>query len=142
MSGTFVTQVRQNLVAIISLVVAVSGFSYNTWRNERSEENRNIRQAGFEVLLKLGELQEIVFLSHYDMDEHRGNPRSGWANVLLIGDLSENIPEPVPIDALALRQTWNSDWQGLGSNDESAENISESIDSLRGAVLQALRQLD
>jgi len=142
MSGSFLTQVRQNLVAIISLVVAVSGFSYNTWRNEQSEENRNIRQAGFEVLLKLGELQEIVFFSHYDMDKQRGNPRSGWAYVLLIGDLSENIPAPVPTDALGLRQTWDSEWQGLGSNDESAENISESIDTLRGAVLQALRQLD
>ena len=142
MGATFLTQVRQNIVAIISLIVAVSGVSYNTWRNEQSEANRNIRHAGFEVLLKLGELQEVVFIGHYDMDQNRGNPRTGWAYVLLVGDLSENIPAPVPINALKLRETWDEEWQGLGSRDESAEKISESIDALREAVLQALRQLD
>ena len=93
-------------------------------------------------MLKLGELQEVVFFSHYDMDQDRGHPRTGWAYVLLIGDLSENIPKPVPGNALQLRQTWDKEWQGLGSRDESAEKISESIDALRKAVLQALRQLD
>jgi hypothetical protein len=48
----------------------------------------------------------------------------------------------VPVNALELRQTWDEEWQGLGARDESAEKISESIDALRKAVLQALRQLD
>jgi hypothetical protein len=39
-------QLRDNLVAITSLVVALSALGYNTWRNERTERNRNIRTAG------------------------------------------------------------------------------------------------
>lgn len=47
-------QVRRNLVAIISLVLALLSLSYNTWRNEVTEYNRNIRQAGLEILVTLG----------------------------------------------------------------------------------------
>ena len=50
---TVIQQIRNNLVAIISLVVAISSLSYNTWRNELTEENRNIRFAGFEVINSL-----------------------------------------------------------------------------------------
>lgn len=43
-------QLRNNLVALISLFIALSALGYNTWRNERTERNRNIRAAGFESL--------------------------------------------------------------------------------------------
>ena len=142
MDDSFMTQVRRNLVAIISLVVAISSLSYNTWRNEVSEANRNVRHAGFQVLLTLGKLQEVVFFSHYDRDEERGNPRTGWAYVLLVGDLSDNIPDPVPGHAMSLHEVWESEWRGLGESDESAERISTSIDALRDSVLGALRDLD
>jgi len=46
----------QNLLAMISLFVALSALGYNTWRNELTEQNRNVRQAGFEMLLHVGEL--------------------------------------------------------------------------------------
>lgn len=139
---TILEQIRRNMVAIISLVVAVSSLSYNTWRNERTEENRNIRHAGFEVLLKLGELQQVVFFNHYEMDAVRGSPRTGWAYMLVIGDLSENIPAPAPSRASALKAVWEKEWDGLGERDEAAERISDAIDELRVAVLEALRQLE
>jgi len=40
MEGRFLEQVRRNSVALISLVVAVTSLSYNTWRNEATEHNR------------------------------------------------------------------------------------------------------
>jgi len=43
------TQLRNNSLSIISLVIAISALSYNTYRNELTEVNRNIRSAGFEV---------------------------------------------------------------------------------------------
>ena len=43
----FREQLQRNAVALISLFVAVSSLSYNTWRNEQSEFNRNQRQASF-----------------------------------------------------------------------------------------------
>ncbi len=70
---TFKNQMRQHSVALISLVIALSSLAYNTWRNEQTEANRNVRAAGIELLLKLGELDRVVFFSHYDKDEVRGN---------------------------------------------------------------------
>ena len=76
----FKDQLQRNAVAIISLFIAVSGLFYNTWRNELTEENQNQRTGCFEVLLKLGELQQLVYHLHYDMDDQRsGNQRTGWA---------------------------------------------------------------
>jgi hypothetical protein len=47
-------QIHRNLVAIISLAVAVTSLAYNTWRNEESEHNRNQRLISIEVLRNLG----------------------------------------------------------------------------------------
>jgi hypothetical protein len=44
-------QILGNALAVISLCVALSALGYNTWRNELTEHKRNIRQAGFEMLL-------------------------------------------------------------------------------------------
>ena len=83
--ASFREQIQRNSVALISLFVAVSSLSYNTWRNELSEYNRNQRVSSFEILLKLGELQELVFHNHYDRDaKNKGNPRTGWALVLTV----------------------------------------------------------
>jgi len=58
--------------ALISLVVALGSLTYNTWRNERTEHNRNVRTAAFELLTKLAELERVVFLAQYDRDVCRG----------------------------------------------------------------------
>ena len=42
-SASIKEQIRRNLVALISLAVAVTSLGYNTWRNEASEYNRNQR---------------------------------------------------------------------------------------------------
>lgn len=65
-------------VSILSLVFAMTGFSYNAWRLEVTEENSNIRTASFQVLIELAELEQIVYASHYDKDDIKGNPRDGW----------------------------------------------------------------
>lgn len=54
----------------------------------KRKKNRNYRVAAFETLLKLGELQQLVFHRHYDQELDKGNPRAGWAYVLTIRDLS------------------------------------------------------
>ena len=80
-------QIRRHSVALISLFVALSGLAYNTWRNEQTEENNNIRTAGIELLLLLGEFDRVVFHRQYDNDPVLGNPRTGWSLVLTIRDL-------------------------------------------------------
>ncbi len=132
-----IEQLRNNAVALISLVVAVTSLSYNTWRNEKSEYNRNQREAAFQVLLALGELQQVAWLNHYDQDvTGAGNPRAGWALVLTIEDLCELLAEPVPMNASALTAAWEDNWASLGKRDASGQLINTGNDRIRAEILK------
>jgi len=113
-------QLRRNSLAIISLFVAFSALGYNTWRNEQSEQNRNVRQAGFEMLLHIGELQRITYLAHFDQDSVAGNPRKGWVEVLVLRDLARLMPDSAQTGASALHDTWSENWSGLGGDSDVA----------------------
>lgn len=139
---TLVSQLRRNTVALISLVVAITALSYNTWRNELTEYNRNVRAAGFEILTELAELQLTVDFLHYESERDLGNPIRGWARVLLIRDLALIMPSEVQAQAAALYETWRKDWDGLGTTDASEQRITEAIQASREAVLKALKDLD
>ena len=135
-------QLRNNAVALISLVVAISSLGYNTWRNERTEHNRNLRTAAFEVLMRAGDLERVTFLAHYDHDRNGGNPRAGWTDVLAIRDLAALVPGPVAARAGKLLKVWGDNWEGLGTADETAVNrIDDAIGKLREASLATLRAL-
>jgi hypothetical protein len=135
------TQLRANAVALFSLVVALASFSYTTWRNERSEHNRTIRQASFQLLSALGEMQQVVYHAHYDHDAVRGSPRTGWVQVMTIADFSAAMPAPVEGCAAQLLVSWRDHWEGLGRVDADADEISAAIDRCRTAVLAELRAL-
>ena len=135
-------QLRSNAVALISLAVAIGSLSYNTWRNERTEHNRNVRTAAFEVLMRAGDLERVTYLAHYDHDRNGGNPRTGWTDVLAIRDLAALIPGAVPGQAAELLRVWGDNWEGLGRDDETAVNrIDDAIGRLREASLTTLRSL-
>lgn len=136
------TQLRANAVALISLTVALASFSYTTWRNERSEHNRTIRQASFQLLSALGEMQQVVFHAHYDHDAVRGNPRTGWVYVATISDFSTTMPAPVPARAEQLFAAWRDHWERLGSDDADAEAISDAVDRCRAAVVAVVKTLN
>ncbi len=139
---TLSDQLRQHSVAIISLVVALSSLGYNTWRNEQTEANRNVRSAGIELLLKLGELDEVVFFSYYEQDLERGNPHSGWAYVLTIRDLGDLMNEPAASTSMELFDVWASYSSDMGEDKQAHEIISASIDQLRFDTHQVLAELD
>ncbi|HYQ72800.1 MAG TPA: hypothetical protein VET88_12845 [Gammaproteobacteria bacterium] len=142
MANSFVEQLRRNAVALISLVVAVSSLSYNTWRNEATEDNRNLRVAAFEVLLKLGELQQVVFHVHYDKDPDKGNPRIGWAYVLTINDLARILPEDMQDAAAGLQLAWGDNWEQLEDSPHSLDAIMQALDATRNQTLVLLRSLE
>lgn len=139
---TIKQQVERNLVAIVSLVVALAALGYNTWRNEQSEENRNLRTASVEVLLKLGELQEVVFRGHYDRDADAGNPRVGWAYVLTIQDMATVLPPKVTARGETLVRVWTEGWSDLGKEQNSTDAILHAMDALRSEVLAVVRSLN
>jgi hypothetical protein len=140
--ATIREQLRNNAVALTSLLVALASLGYNTWRNERTEHNRNIRTAAFEILTKLAEFERVVFLAHYDRDRSMGNPRVGWTYVIVIDDLAAVIPGTVGPRAHDLRTTWAQNWEHLEDNDDTAvDRIDDGIAKLRDAALATLRTL-
>lgn len=137
-------QIRRNAVALISLFIAVTGLLYNTWRNEHSEYNRNQRFASFEVLIKLNELQELVYLSYYDAEASDNSIfRRGWSKVLVIRDLSAVLDEPLPVRADELHGVWDNQWTGLEKRQkDSLDAIEGAIQKLRADTLDKLKELD
>jgi hypothetical protein len=134
-------QLRDNLVAITSLAVAVSALSYNTWRNERTERNRNVRVAGIELLQEIGSLQQIIFYAHYAEGDARGDPRMGWADVLTIQDLATMMPPDVEREAGELKAAWEANADGLLDDEGAFLRIDGAIEEFRQAALAELRAL-
>ncbi len=153
----FWQQVYRHRLALISLAVAIISLAYNTWRNESTEAHRNIREAAFNILLEIGELQEITGYRHYfysradqqDLPAHEdGDWVRGWGKVLLIRDLSNLMPAEVNQQAISLNNSWQQHAArlelGPGNPQGSAaqEAIMQQIDATRNAVLDALKMLE
>ncbi len=136
-----VNQVKVNMLSIISLVLALTALSYNTYRNELTEENRNIRNAGFELLVELNKLQLLIDFAHYDNNPQSGNPIRGWGHVLYIYDLSGLVSVEVESKSLALKEKWRITWEVLGKNENSNTELTEVIKDLRAQVLFKIKTL-
>jgi hypothetical protein len=135
-------QVRANIVAIISVLVALGGLTYSTWRNERTEANRNTRIAAFEVLKTLGDLQLMVDYTYSRKDPARGDSAMGWRRVQCIKDLAQIVPSRGPEDAENLLQAWRTNVETLATDSQSAAKISNEIYTTRQdmvAIIQGLR---
>lgn len=136
-----IKQLRSNTVAIITLIMAATSLGYNTWRNERTEANRTIRIAAFEVLKSLGELQVIVNNSYYGNEKSKSDPMLGWGYVSMIGDLAVILPKPINQQTEKLLTVWKENWANIQTSEESVDKITEQIDSVRAAVRDKLQIL-
>lgn len=133
------TLIRTNLLAIISLVVAIASLSYNTWRNDATEANRNQRAAGFAMLQELASLQLLTDHVTYG-DGDKGDPIAGWTRVIYICDLAHLTAPSLEAESHQLRQTWADQVEQL--EDEAANKIvSQRIETLRKATLATLATL-
>lgn len=129
------------LMAVFSLVFSLLGFSYNAWRMEVSEDNSNIREAAFEVLKELGELEQVVYALHYDHDQANGSPRKGWVKVGLVQDLSVLISPAAHASASELKQTWSNQWANIEQNQTANDLVVAQIEATRNQIKQALLAL-
>jgi len=127
-------QFSHHLLAIISLVVAISALSYNTYRDDLSEVNRNIRHASFELLKELNHLQLLIDYAHYEKNDERGNSIKGWGHVMYIKDMSYLISKSVISGANHLSDTWAGEWSSLKDDLESNQRITVEIARLRKQV--------
>jgi hypothetical protein len=151
-------QIHNNAVALISLFIAVSSLAYNTWRNETTEEQRNVRHASFRVLENLGELQQVSDMRFYYLP-FEGNTQSegdlrirGFGNAAMINDLMMLMPAPAPAAGDALHSQWNEHFDALddlgadGNHTAGAREaerlVTQAIRDARQAVLDVLKELE
>jgi hypothetical protein len=151
-------QIHNNAVALISLVIAVTALAYNTWRNETTEEQRNVRHASFRVLESLGELQQVVDFRHYylpfgELAKVEGELRiRGFGHVAMIRDLMMLMPAPGPAAGEELQRQWLErfgdldDLDGSGNHTaaatEAERELTAAIARSREAVLEILKSLE
>lgn len=129
------------LTAIFSLVFAVAGFTYNTWRLEVTEDNNNIRTASFAVLTLLSEFEQNIFAAYYDSNPVEGSPRIGWVKVGLIVDMSTLISEDVEIESTKLKQLWSNEWENVFDERDSVDQLTAQIDVIRADIKTELKAL-
>jgi len=151
-------QIHNNAVALISIFIALSALAYNTWRNETTEEQRNVRHAAFRVIEDLGELQEVVDSRYYYLAFNHeigseGELRiRGFGSVAMVRDLMMLMPEPGPSAGEVLHHTWLQRFGDLDQVDEQQRHTSAAtkaerelsmvIQQTREAVLRVLSGLD
>lgn len=140
--GKLREQLNRQSLAIVSLVIALIALSYNTWRNEQSEFNQNIRRSGFEMLVHIAELQRLTYIAHFEKDAARASPRLGWVEVLVLKDLAMLLPDAEGLRTDALMVAWNDNWGDLGKSDLALAAIDQAIDDLRRDVVAVLEALD
>lgn len=155
---TLKKQIRNNAVALISLFIAVSSLGYNTWRNEKTEEQRNVRHASFRVLESLGELQQVVDYRYYylpfdESSRQEGELRlQGFGHAAMVHDLMMLMPAPAPAAGEALQQSWlahfsqldalDADGRHTAASTAAEREINASIERARKAVLVVLKSLE
>ena len=143
-SASIKEQVRRNLVALISLAVAVTSLGYNTWRNEVSEHNRNQRLIAIEMLSMVGEMNQAILEAGYGPEESAAmHRRKAWAIAATINDLAMVAEGEVPAKAQGLFETWKTEVVRLRGNDtdEATANINEALEKVRAAAHDVLRNL-
>lgn len=138
---TLIAQIRKNLLAVISITIAVGALSYNTYRNELTEENRNMRRAGFEILKELNDLQLLIDYAHYDKSVEHGNPIQGWSHVTYINDMSHLISVDVVDVSNNLTVIWGDNWDSVREDKSANKNITDEIGAMRIVTRKAMHKL-
>ncbi len=102
-----------------------------------------MRQAGFEIIKHIGELQKITYTAHFDKKNLKTDPKVAWSEVLILKDLSRLMPATVEAKAEALTTAWEKNWQGLKDEDDlSLAEIDIALHELRMEVLDNMKLLE
>lgn len=134
----WVQQLLKHSVAVVSLIAAIVGLSYNSWQANQNEINQNMRIAAFEVLKNLGELQTVVNYAHFSDDTARGNPIEGWKHVTMVRDLSHLLKPSAKNESQHLYEAWEKNWEQIETNKQIEKQVSQQIGKTREAVLSTI----
>lgn len=133
---------RRQSLAVISLALAIASLGYNTWRNETTEQHRNVREAAFAMLGALGELQQLADTRYYGSDHGEMNRIALWGRVTLLRDLSGLVSPGVDARTAELYRTWSTHAAAFDQGDAGAEKaMAAAITTTRAEVRSELMRL-
>jgi hypothetical protein len=134
---------RQQWLALFSLVIALFGLGYNTYRNETSEQQRNVRDAGFYLLQEVSELQQLADTRFFGRDLSARNRIAIWSRVSMARDIAGLVSADAQAQAASLHQTWTLEEPAFDKGDPEAEKrVASTIQALRRQVVVDLMRLD
>ena len=131
-------QIRANIVAIMSMIVALTGMAYNTWRNEKTEINHSVRIAAVRDAQESGRSADrrgILALSEKPSARRSG---AGMGADDLYSRSRAGPARPGPAEAERLWAAWRDNVEGLGTNDEAMVKITDELQLLRLTTLEIL----
>ena len=135
-------QLGNNWLAMLSLAIALFGLGYNTYRNETTERQRNVRDAGFVVLDALGELQQLADTRFFGGERSEANRIAIWGRVVLARDVSGLVSDRAGARAQELFEVWSANARAFDAGNQQAETaLAEAIRAARAQVLADLRAL-
>ncbi len=140
-SGFIKKRQYQFYFVVFSVLLSLSGFSYNVWRLESTETNNTIRTASFEILLELSQLEQLVYSLHYDKDDMEGSPRKGWVKVGLVNDLSPLAGENIAEKSENLRKIWSRNWHAIEDSNIATDQVIEAIEDVRKEINKTITSL-
>lgn len=133
---------RNNWLALFSLAIALFGLGYNTYRNETTEHQRNVREAAFVVIDALGELQQLADTRFFGGDRSEANRIAIWGRVILIRDVAGLVSRSAGDRAQSLAETWEAQATAFDRGDRAAERaFAEAVAASRAQVLADLAAL-
>ena len=141
-SGFIKKRQYQFYFVIFSVLLSISGFSYNVWRLESTETNNTIRTASFEILLELSQFEQLIYSLHYDKDDMEGSPRKGWVKVGLINDLSPLAGENIALKSERLRKVWAENWTSIEDSNDATNQVIGAIDGVRAEINKTITTLN
>lgn len=134
---------RQQWLALFSLAVALFGLGYNTYRNETTERQRNVREAGFYLLQEASELQQLADTRFFGRDLSAHNRIAIWSRINTARDIAGLVSASAETRAASLHQTWTLQESAFESGDSDAERrMAAAIQALRQEVIETLNRLD
>lgn len=136
-------RIRAESLAVVGLVVALIALGYNTWRNELTEQNQTVRYAGFEMLLKVGELQSILYTASGQNNMRAETATRGEIVVLSLRDLSMFMTENVRTRSKSLVLEWRRNNLSLDDKNEfSVALVDIKLNELRLGIIKAVKSLE
>lgn len=131
------------ILSMTAVTVALIAMAYNTWRNETTEAQRNIRQACFILLEESAAFQQLVELRFDGHDRSAGTRTAAWGKAALIRDIGELAPPRTGQEAQHVYTIWSQRAHEIDEHNPLAEDeLSDAIERLRRQTLDDLRELD